>query len=185
MKNPKLSSRYAQALYDFSIEMNQEEEVYRGILAVHKLMKENQEMKTVLESPIITQDKKLKIIKAVFHNRVCGIACNFITLIVSKRRTPQLQMICQQLVKIYYKNHNIKEVYITTAYPLSKKMAHYLKIYLEKDSPYTFVFHLSVNPALIGGIIVKVDDFYFDAGILSKINRLKAEFSQNDYAAGF
>jgi len=94
-------------------------------------------------------------------------------------------MICRQFVKIYYKNHNIKEAYITSAYPLSEKTAHYLKTYLEKDSPYTFVFHLSVNPNIIGGLIVKIDDFYFDAGILSKINRLKAEFSQNVYAVGF
>lgn len=185
MKNPKLASRYAQALYDFSIEMNQVEEVYRDILSILELMKEHHEMRTVLESPIITQDRKLKFIKATFHNRICEIAYNFITLIVSKRRATQLQMICQQFVKIYYKSHNIKEAYITSAYPLSEKMAHYLKNYLEKDSPYTFICHLSVNSNIIGGLIVKIDDFYFDAGILSKINRLKAEFSQNAYAVGF
>jgi len=94
-------------------------------------------------------------------------------------------MICRQFVKIYNKNHNIKEAYITSARPLSEDMMRYLKIFLEKDSPYTFAFHLSVNPDIIGGLVIKIDDFYFDAGIRAKINKLRAEFSQNVYAVGF
>jgi F-type H+-transporting ATPase subunit delta len=185
MKNPKLASRYAQALYDFSLETGNEENVYRDILLVKDLMKTHHEMKTVLESPIITQDKKQKIFRAIFQNQLCEATYNFITLVVTKRRTPQLLLICCQFIKIYYKNHNIKEAFITSAQPLSEKMAHSIKAFLEKDSPYTFIFHLSVNPKIIGGLVIKIDDFYFDAGILSKINKLKAEFSRNAYAVGF
>jgi F-type H+-transporting ATPase subunit delta len=185
MKNPKLATRYAQALYDFSQEADLVETVYKDIQLIQEILTDNHEMKTVLESPIIPQDRKQKILKAIFHQHICETSYNFITLIVSKRRAPQLQMICRQFIKIYYQNHNIKEAYITSAAPLSEEMAQHLKTYLEKDSPYTFIFHLQVDPKIIGGLVVKIDDFYFDAGILSKINKLKAEFSQNVYAAGF
>jgi len=185
MKNPKLASRYAQALYDFALESNHVENVYRDILQIQEIVTSHRELKTVLESPIITQDKKQTIIREVFQNHFNEITFRFFMLIAKKRRIPQLLMICEQFVKIYYKNHNIKEAYITSAQPLSEKMAHYLKIFLEKDSPYTFVFHFFVDPAIIGGLVVKIDDFYFDAGIRAKINKLKAEFSQNVYAVGF
>jgi len=93
--------------------------------------------------------------------------------------------ICSQFIKIYYKNHNIKEACITSAQPLSEKLVQFIKNYLEKDSPFTFILNLTVNPKIIGGLVIKIDDFYYDASIITKINKLKAEFSQNQYAAGF
>jgi F0F1-type ATP synthase delta subunit len=60
-----------------------------------------------------------------------------------------------------------------------------LKNYIEKDSPYTFILHFSVDSKIIGGLIVKVDDWFFDASVQTKINKLKAEFSHNVYAVGF
>ena len=185
MKNPKLASRYAQALYDFSVETDKVEEVYHDVLQIQKIIIAHKELKTVLESPIISHDKKMNIINEIFQKKLSETTFTFFTLIVKKRRAPQLLMICRQFVKIYYKNHNIKEAHITSAQPLSEKMVHYLKTYLEKDSPYTFKIHLAVDQNIIGGLIVKIDDYYFNAGIRAKINKLKTEFSQNTYAAGF
>jgi len=185
MKNPKLAYRYANALYEFAVESNNVEEVYRDILHIQDVETSHIELKKVLESPIISQDKKLNIIKEIFQKEITETVFRFFTLIVKKRRVPELLMICRQFVKIYYKNHNIKEAHITSAQPLSEQLVQYIKTYLEGDSPYTFILHLAVNPKIIGGLIVKIDDFYFDASIQAKINKLKAEFSQNAYAIGF
>ena len=185
MKNPKLAYRYANALYEFSVESNNVEDVYRDILHIQKVESSHNELKKVLESPIISQDKKLNIIKEIFQKEVTETVFTFFTLIIKKRREPELLMICSQFIKIYYKNHNIKEAHITSAQPLSEKMVEYIKSYLEGDSSYSFILHLAVNPKIIGGLIVKIDDFYFDASIQAKINKLKAEFSQNAYAIGF
>jgi F-type H+-transporting ATPase subunit delta len=185
MENPKLASRFAAALYDFAIETNNVEVVYQDVLLVQKLITENQELKTVLESPIIQEDKKQKIFRKVFTNNLSETAFKFFALIIKKRRKPQFLMICGQFIKIYYVNHNIKEVYITTAHPLSEDIKRYLKDYIEKDTHYTLILHFAEDQNIIGGIIVKMDDLYFDASIQTKINKLKAEFSQNAYAVGF
>jgi F-type H+-transporting ATPase subunit delta len=185
IKNPKLASRYAQAFYDFSVENGNIEKIHHDIMHIHEIISMNKELKIVLESPIISHDKKENIIREIFKKHLCETTYNFFSLIVKKRREPQLLMICTQFSKIYYKNHNIKEAYITSAEPLSEKMASEIKFALEKDSPYTFILHLSVNKKVIGGIVIKIDDFYYDATIQAKINKLKAEFSQNKYAAAF
>ena len=185
MKNPKLASRFAAALFDFAIENNTVEVVYKDILLVQKVVTENPVLKTAIESPIIPEDKKQKIFREVFIKNISETAFKFFVILIKKRREPQLVMICQQFVKIYYAKHNIKETYITTALPLSEKMKLYLKKDIEKDSPYTFIFHFDVNENIIGGIIVKFDDLFFDASVRTKINKLKAEFSQNAYAVGY
>jgi len=185
MKNPKLASRYAQALYDFAAEANHIDIVHHDILHIIEVVSAHPDLKTVLESPIIVQVKKQNILREIFQHHLSEITYRFISLIVKKRREPQLLLICRQFVLIYYKNNNIKEVYITSARPLSEKTVQYIKAYLEADSPYTFIFHLSVDPKIIGGLVVKIDDFYFNATIQAKINKLRAEFSQNVYAIGF
>lgn len=185
MKNPKLASRYAGAFYDFSAETGNVENVYHDILHIQELMSGHKELKTILESPIIPQAQKQNIIREIFQSHLCETTYKFFSLIVKKRREPQLLMICRQFVKIYYKNHNIKEAYITSALPLSEKMVKYIKDYMEEDCPFTFIIYPSVDPQLIGGLIVKIDDFNFDASIQAKINKLKAEFSKNVYATGF
>ena len=185
MKNPKLSSRYAGALYDFASETNNVENVYHDILHIQEVVTAHKELKTALESPIIQQDKKQNMVREIFKNHLCETTYKFFSLIVKKRREPQLLMICRQFILIYYKSHNIKEAYITSAEPLSEKMIQHIKNYLEKDSLFTFLIFPSVDPQLIGGLVIKIDDFNFDASIQAKINKLKAEFSQNIYATGF
>jgi F-type H+-transporting ATPase subunit delta len=185
MKNPKLASRYAGALYDFAVETANVENAFHDILHIKEIIVSHHELKTVLESPIIPYDKKKKIINGIFQHHFCCTVLDFLNLIVKKRRTPQLLMICEQFIKIYYLNHNIKEADITTAQPLSEKTTQYLKAVLEEETPYSFIIHYAVDASIIGGIIIKIDDLYFDAAIKTKINKLKREFSQNVYAAGF
>ena len=185
MKNPKLASRYAQALYDFSAETGNVETVYHDILHIQEIVSAHKELKTILESPVIQQDKKQNVIREVFQNHLCETTYTFFSLIVKKRREPQLLLICTQFVKIYYKNHNIKEAHITSTLPLSEKMVQYIKDYLEKDSPYTFIIRTAVDSKLIGGLVIKIDDFHYDASIQAKINKLKTEFSQNAYTPKF
>jgi F-type H+-transporting ATPase subunit delta len=185
MKNPKLASRFAAALYDFAIETNHVEPTYQNVLLVQQVITENQELKNILESPIIPEDKKQKIFRKIFTDNLSNTALRFFALILKKRREPQLLMICKQFVKLYYSHHNIKEAYITTALPLSEETKLYIKNYIEQDVSYTLVLHFAVDEKIIGGIIIKIDDLFFDASIQTKINKLKAEFSQNAYAVGF
>jgi len=185
MKNLKLAFRYANALYDFSLETGNVENVYHDILQIQEVITTHKELKPILESPIIPKDKKQNIVKEIFQKNISNATFQFFTLIIKKNRTPQLLMICRQFIKIYYRNHNIKEAFVTSAQQLSEKKIQYLKASLEKNSPYTFILHFSVDPRIIGGLIVRVDDYYYDASIQTKINKLKAEFSQNAYAVGF
>jgi len=185
MKNIKLAFRYANALYDFALETGNVENVFQDITQIQKVITTNKELKIILESPIIPKDKKQNIIREIFQKNVSENTFQFFTLIAKKNRTPHLLMICSQFVKIYYKNHNIKEAFITSAQLLSEKQMQYLKTFLEENAPYTFKLHFSVDAKIIGGLIIKIDDYYYDASIQTKINKLKTEFSQNAYAAGF
>ena len=69
--------------------------------------------------------------------------------------------------------------------PLSNEMLQEIKTLLENETQCQIVIHEKVNPTLIGGILIRIDDFLLDATILSRINKLKNEFKQNQYKAAF
>lgn len=185
MKNAKLSGRYAKALHLFSIEQNAEEPVYKDILFLDKVFSENIELRVAIESPIIVASKKESIFKALFQDKIHPITLGFLNLIIIKRREPSLPDIFEQFVKCYYEKHNIRSAVVTTAVELPTELADNIKSILEEQTRCTILLKQVVDPKLIGGFVVRVEDFLFDASIIGRINRLKSEFSQNIYQAKF
>ncbi|MCQ2287006.1 MAG: F0F1 ATP synthase subunit delta, partial [Bacteroidales bacterium] len=61
MKSTKLANRYANALYMFAIEKDKLETVYKDILLLQGVFAENRDLRAVIESPVITPDKKSNV----------------------------------------------------------------------------------------------------------------------------
>lgn len=185
MKNTKLAGRYAKALHDFAIEQNVEEAVYQDILLLKKTFVENRELKVVIESPVIVAKKKETIFKEIFQQNISKITLDFLVLIIEKRREPELTIIFEKFIECYYQQHNIRKAKVTTAVELNPALLNEIKSLLEEQTHSTILLEQVVNPRIIGGLVVKVDDYLFDASLLGKINKLKAEFSQNLYQTNY
>jgi len=185
MKNPKLSDRYAKALYEFSLENNNLEAIYQDIIFIKSVFHDNRNLFVVIESPVIFPDKKMKIFSEIFKDKISEISFGFLKLLIMKKREPALLQICDEFIKFYYKHHNIKIAWITTAQELEESLVLKIKKILEEQAHATIEIQLKIDPAIVGGFIVKIDDFVVDASILSKINQLKREFSYNIYQSEY
>ena len=185
MKSSKLSGRYAKALHLFALEENQEESVYQDILFVQSVFKENRELNVVIESPIIVADKKYRIFEELFNGKISEITAKFLRLIIKKRREPALMAIFENFIQCYYDHHHIKSATLTTATQLQPALLNEIKTMLEEQTKSTILLNELIDEKIIGGVMVKVDDFFFDASIIGKINKLKTEFSQNLYQTNF
>ena len=184
MKSQKLAGRYANALYEFAVQENKLEETYKDILTLKEVFHENSELKAVIESPVITPDKKKNIFAALFEHKISAVSYGFLSLI-QKKREPALLMIFDEFIRLYNKHHNIRIAQFTTAVAISDALAERIKAVLEEQTKSTIELQRIVNPELIGGFIVKIDDFLVDTSLIGRINKLKQEFSNNVYQAGF
>ena len=185
MKSTKLAGRYAKALFEFARQQEEIEEVNRDLALVKSVLKTNPQLKAVIESPIIFPDKKNDIFSDLFSGKISKTTFGFLSLIIKKKREPALSSICDEYLALYNLHHNIKIAYITTAIPLTEELAAALKRLLEEETHATIQIQEKVDANIIGGLLVKLDDFLFNASILAKINKLKAEFSHNVYQAAF
>ncbi len=94
-------------------------------------------------------------------------------------------LIFDSLIMHYYAEHNIKIATITTATELDGALQQKIKSLLEEQTQSTIDLRINVNPSILGGFVIKIEDKLLDASLLGKINKLKMEFSKNIYQAGF
>ncbi len=185
MKNSKLASRYAKALFDFAQERNQLESVHVSLDTMHAALKENNELLSVLNSPVIAPSKKHIIFANIFQQAIDNITFSFFDVLIRKKREPVLLTICEEFTKLYNEFHKIKVITLTCAQPISDELVEKLKHFLTAGTEYTLELHQVISPEIIGGFTLKMEDFYYDNSILSKINKLRQEFAHNIYKVNF
>lgn len=185
MKNVKLASRYAKALYDFAVERKQLDEVYADVLVITRLLKIHKDLNRCIESPIIPHSKKVGIFVTIFEHNVSQVTLGFLKLLLEKKREPALMLILEEFVKCYYHYHNIKIANFVTSQPVGEELIEKVKSLLEDKTHSEVKMKTEINPQILGGFILKVDDYVYDASILREIEKLKRDFSQNLYQPGF
>ena len=185
MKNPKLSSRYAKALFDFAGEKNQIEEVHEDLLLFANTLKENRELQMLLRNPVIESHQKHQIFEGIFNGTLHDTSYQFLDVLLKKKREPALDTICEEFFKLYKSSKNIKTVTITTAQPLGDALKSKVLTMLTEQTRANIDLVQVVDPEIIGGFVIKMDDYYLDSSILSKINKLRQEFSQNSFQVQF
>ena len=185
MKNPKLSNRYAKALFDFAGERNQIEEVFGDLQLFANTLKENRELQMLLRNPVVPPNQKHQIFESVFNGTLHETTYQFLDLLLKKKREPDLDTICEEFFKLYNQAHNIKTAQIITAQPLSGELKSKIVSLLTEQTHATIELKEWVEPSIIGGFVIQMDDYFLDASIMSKINKLKQEFSQNSFQVQF
>src|SRR4051812_16272756 len=121
MNNPRLAGRYAKSLLAFAIEKNELETVHEDVKLIKSICRQNPDFVAILKSPVITADKKEKILAAVLDGKISKLTFLFTTLLIKKARESNLPEILNTFIDQYNEMKNIHTVKITTASPISKE----------------------------------------------------------------
>lgn len=182
MRNPRLAGRYAKSLLGLAIERNSLEEVYKDMEFLQRITKSNADFVAMLRSPVISADKKQKIIYAITQNNITQLTDAFISLMINKTRESNMPEIAQAFIQQYNELKGIHQVKITTASPLSSEMQTAIlnKIRLNPDLQ-NLQLQTEVQDELIGGFKLEIGDVLVDATILRDLNDVKKQFKTNEY----
>ena len=181
MNNPRLATRYAKSLLDLSIEQNGLEEVYADMKLLQHINKSNPDFVALLRSPIITSDKKDKIIDAIIGNKVSKLTTLFIHLLTAKTRESNLPEIVTAFITQYNKLKNIQTVKLTTATPISDELKNSIVAKIKSTVTGEVEIETSVKDELIGGFKLEMGGTLIDASILRDLNDVKKQFLNNEY----
>ena len=182
MSNLRLASRYAKSLVDLAVEQQQLDAVYADIKVLQSICQTNSDFVAMLKSPIISSDKKEKIVIAVTSDKIGKLTAAFLTLLINKSREYSLPEIVKAFIDQYNKINDIHPVKLTTAVPVSDQVKNAI---LDKIRSTTSMQKIEletvVKDELIGGFTLEVGDSFVDASILRDLNDVKKQFLNNDF----
>ena len=182
MSVTRIASRYAKSLIDLAKEQSKLDKVLEDIQSFKKAVS-NRDLYLLVKSPIVNTDKKAAIFKELFENKYDKLTTSFFGIILRKGREAYLPEIAAAFEKQYKALKGITEVTITTSSPLSAAELKRIKEkLLESDiTAESIEFSTVVDPEIIGGFVIKIEDNLYDASVARKLMELRKEFSDNKF----
>lgn len=183
MSNQRVAYAYAKSLMELAIERGQLEEVYQDFLFLAKMARSNRDLELVMKNPIVSSEKKLNILKALYKEKGATKATMaFFEIICRKGREEVLADIAREFQVQYQLHNSIQVAEVTTTFPLDDKLrAEFSKIVLEISGMKEVKLTEKINPDLIGGFVLRVNDRQLDESLSSKLKALRIQFSENHY----
>jgi F-type H+-transporting ATPase subunit delta len=129
-----------------------------------------------LNSPVIKTDKKISILKVLFPE-FTELTTSFIELITKNKREYLLTEIASAFVSLLKKQNGIVPISVTSAVKLEKQTLNQILEKLKSHVDGAFEVTEEVDPSLIGGFVVRMEDKQIDASIASQLNRMKIELA--------
>ena len=186
MSVTRIASRYAKSLIELAQEQNKFDKVLGDIQSFNKALT-SRDLYLLVKSPIVNATKKQKIFKLLFEGKFDELTNAFFGIIIRKGREYYLPEIAAEFEKQYKVKKGISEVTIKTATKLTASELERIKSKLLESSitAESIEFVTVVDPELIGGFVVQIEDYLYDASVARKLNELRKEFSLNKYVKAF
>lgn len=185
MKNILLARRYAKALFDLAVEDGVIDQVNDDMKLIADVLSENKALRRMLLSPVIPPARKKMVIKKIFEGKIDKRSLTFIDIIIRKGREAQIHDIAMQFYDSYLDYKNIAIVELTTATAIDKKLSLKMVNLMENKTSKTIQIQEKINPEIIGGFKLKLNDYQYDASIKQIFVKLHKEFDKNLFIKGF
>lgn len=169
-----VSKVYGDALFEAAMEKGNLETIYEESSDLLTVLNENEELIPLLRNPQIVKQEKIAMIHTIFEGRISTDLLGFLALVVEKDRQKELIAIFDYLVNKIREFKRIGTAYITTAVALSESQKEQVKERLLRTTSYvSFDIRYSVQPDLIGGMVIRIGDRVVDSSIKTQIYELK------------
>lgn len=170
--------RYAKAALSLASDQKAAEAVNKDMMAIAKVISENEELDQVLKSSVIKTEVKSAALSQIFP-KINKISAELFNILIANKRIDILGDVAQKY-SVLYDELNGKEVAkVTTAVPMTKDLELKVLAKIKELTSKAVEVENIVDENIIGGFILRIGDRQFNASVLNKLNKLKREFSLN------
>jgi F-type H+-transporting ATPase subunit delta len=170
-----MAGRYAGALFELALEGKAVDSVKKDLETFDALIAENPDLNRLVRSPVFGVDDQLKAISAILAKAgITGLAANFLRVITTNRRLFSLRQIIRGYRALVARHKGEISAQVTVAEKLSDTSLEALKSALTSvTGGKAMDLDVKIDPAIIGGLIVKVGSRMVDSSLRTKLNAIK------------
>lgn len=175
-----VAQRYAGALFDLALDAGAVDQVAADLDAFEGLVKESADLKRLVMSPVFAAEEQIRAISAVLaRTGIGGLAANLIRLAAQNRRLFAIPDMIAGYRALVAAHRGEATASVVSAEPLSDDQVAALKDALAGATGGRQVKLVSsVDPSLIGGLIVKVGSRMIDTSLKTKLTSLKVALKE-------
>jgi F-type H+-transporting ATPase subunit delta len=173
MRNIRVAKRYARSLFD-AAQMHQCLDAIRADVELFRVtFMQSGPLRAFLRNPVIAAERKVTILRELFSTRTHQLFTAFVELVCMKGRENLLDQIADQFIVLYNENAGIIPAHVTTAVELSAHLVPRVEEFIARRFGGKPELTFSVNPAILGGIVITCGDIRLDASLVGQIQRLR------------
>jgi F-type H+-transporting ATPase subunit delta len=168
-----LAGRYASALFDLARDRRQIESVASSLDALHQALVDSRDFNELVASPIVSREEAGKAFDAIAPQLALDpLTTNFLGVLARNGRKRQLHAIIRAYRRLTAEHRGETTAEVVTARPLNDDQLVQLRAQLRARAGRDVNIDASVDPEILGGIVVKLGSQQIDASIRTKLNRL-------------
>ena len=169
-----LAERYAAALFDLADERHALDAVAGDLRELRAMLHGSGDLTRMLRSPVLTRDEQGKAVAALAERAgLSSLTRDFLGVVARNRRL----FAVPEMIEAYLRNLAARRgevtAVVTVAQPLDEARQAALTEQLRRAVGARVAIDIRVDPALLGGMIVKVGSRMVDASLSSRLQRLR------------
>ena len=169
-----MAGRYATALFDLAHETNTIDAVKADLERFNALVAESADLNRLVRSPVFSAEEQLRALSAVLERAGIGdIAAKFLKLVASNRRLFAVRDMVKAYRELVAEHKDEATAEITVAERLKDDHVAALRSALKAVSGKDVSLDIKIDPAIIGGLVVKLGSRMVDSSLRTKLNALK------------
>ena len=168
-----LAGRYASALFGLARDGLQIDAVGRSLDALGQALVDSREFAELVASPLVSRDEAGKAFAALAPKlNLDPITANFLGVLARNGRKQELRAVIRAFKRLASEHRGETTADVITARPLNDDQLAQLKAQLRARAGRDVNIDMSVDPNILGGMVVKLGSQRIDASIRTKLNRL-------------
>jgi F-type H+-transporting ATPase subunit delta len=169
-----MAGRYATALFDLAREADAIDAVKSDLDRFDALAAQSADLTRLVRSPVFSADEQLRALSAVLARAgIGGLAANFLKLVTSNRRLFAVRDMIKAFHQLVAQHRGETTAAVTVAEQLKDEHIQALRAALKSVSGKDVDLDIKIDPAIIGGLVVKLGSRMIDTSLRTKLNAIR------------
>jgi len=169
-----LAQRYANALLELAEGAKALDKVADDLKALHTAMAESADLRMLVRSPLLTRNEQMKAMAAVLDKAGADdLTSKFVGLVASNRRLFALDAMITAYLEELARRRGEITAEVTSAHELTDDQTQALTDQIKKVVGSKVTIDKTVDPSLLGGMIVRVGSRMVDSSLRTKLNKMQ------------
>ncbi len=169
-----VAGRYARSLFELAEETGAISATENDLGRFEALLEGSDDLRRLIESPVFSSDEQLKAITAVLDGaKIGGLVGNFLRVVAQNRRLFAIPQMIRAFREIAADARGEATADVTAAHALSADQERALQAALKEVVGKDVTLKVTVDPSLLGGLVVRVGSRQIDTSLKTKLNSLK------------